>query len=281
MFPRIFPLIALPLLLWGCLESSTGLAGSGPARIRLRVTGGFAGVDYTLYLDGPGRTVVGESCVSGCDFEDGAVLETLSRDQAEYLASLFTDSGIHALDGTDFGTLCCDQFHYELTYEDGDGTSAVRGSSEALPPDLRDAVSQVHGLISGATPIVVAPQTDPEKWPRDLLLGLESLRIEGDRLRFEVRYGGGCVPHDFKLVAWGGWMESFPVQVRAFLSHDGKNDPCDAIVTRALSFDLRPLKRAYQESYGVGDPGSTTLVIDLVNPVSFSSLSGFRLEYVF
>jgi hypothetical protein len=76
-------------------------------------------------------------------------------------------------------------------------------------------------------------------------------------------------------------MESFPVQVRAFLSHDGKKDPCDAIVTRALSFDLRPLKRAYQESYGVGDPGSTTLVIDLANPVSSSSLSSFRLEYVF
>jgi hypothetical protein len=281
MSPRIFSLVVLPLLLSGCLGSSTGPAGSGAARIRLHVTGGFAGVDYTLYVNGPGGTVVGESCVSGCDFEDGAILETLSRDQAAYLAGLFIDAGIHAADGTDFGVQCCDQFHYELVYQDGDGTSSVSGSSEALPPDLRDAVSQVHGLLSGATPIVVAPQTSPEKWPSDWVSALDSLRIEGDHLRFRVSYGGGCAAHDFKLVAWGGWMESFPVQVRAFLSHDGKNDPCDAIVTRALSFDLRPLKKAYQESYGVGDPGATTLVIDLENPVGSSSLSHYRLEYVF
>jgi len=281
MSQRIFPLIAVPLLLSGCLESSTGLAGSGVARIRLRVTGGFAGVDYALYVDGPGGTVVGESCVSGCDFEDGAILETLARDQAAYLAGLFVDAGIHSFDGSDFGVRCCDQFHYDLTYEDGDGTSSVRGSAEAFPPDLRDAISKVHGLLSGVTPIVVAPSTSPEKWPTEFLLALDSLRIEGDHLRFRVAYGGGCADHDFKLVAWGGWMESFPVQVRAFLSHDGKNDPCDAIVARDLSFDLRPLARAYQEAYGIGEPGSTTVIIDLENPVSFSSLSHFRLEYVF
>ena len=275
-------LMVLPLLLLsGCMDSSTGLAGSGVARIRLRVTAGFAGVDYTLYVDGPAGLVMGESCVSGCDFQDGAVLETLSREQAVYLAGLFTAADIHSYDGTDLGVRCCDQFHYELAFEDGSGTSAVQGSAEAFPADLRDAVSQIHGLLGGTTPIVVAPETSPEKWPADFLMDVDSVRLEGDRLEFRVSFGGGCATHDFKLVAFGGWMESYPVQVKAFLSHDGKDDPCDAIVTRALSFDLRPLKLAYEESYGAGVPGATTLIINLNNPVSFSSLSHLRLEYVF
>jgi len=263
------------------MGTATDPGESGSALIRLHVTGGFAGVDYTLFVDGPGGTVVGESCLSGCDFRDGAILATLSRDQAAFLATLFLDANIHALNGMDFGTRCCDQFHYDLTYEDRKGTSALRGSSEALPLDLRDAVEQVRGLMAGDLPILVAPNTRPEKWPLDLLLGLDSLRIEGDRLRFLVEYGGGCAAHDFKLVAWGGWMESFPVQTRAFLSHDDKNDPCDAIITRELGFDLRPLKWAYEDSYGVGQPGTTTLVIHFDNPVMSSSLSEYLLEYVF
>jgi len=264
----------------GCLESSTGPAGSGEARIRLHVTGGFAGADYTVFVDGPGGTVVGESCLNLCDFQDGDILHTLSRDQSAYLAGLFLDAGIHSLNGTDFGNECCDQFHYDLTYEDGAGTSTVKGSSEALPGALREAVSQVQALASGTLPIVVDHQTEPDKWPQDNV-AIDELEILGDRMEMRVSYGGGCAVHDLKAVAWGGWMESFPVQVRAFLSHDAKGDPCDAFITRDVSFDLGPLKLAYEESYGVGDPGTTTLIINLANPDWSSSLSGYVLEYVF
>jgi hypothetical protein len=278
---RSVSLLVLSVLLCsGCLASSTGPADSAEARIRLRVTGGFAGVDYTLLVDGPGGTVVGESCVAGCDFQDGQVLETLSKDQSEYLAGLFLDAGIHSLDGTDFGVRCCDQFHYELTYEDGQGLSTVQGSSEALPPDLRDAVSQVHGLWLGILPVIVDQQTRPEKWPSDPA-NLQELTVVGNRLDARVGYGGGCAVHAFKLVVWGGWMESYPVQVRALLSHDAKNDPCDAFITRDLSFDLRPLKNAYEESYGVGEPGGTTLVISLADPDPGSSQAFHSLAYVF
>lgn len=268
------------LLLCGCVGNSTAPAGNGLARIRLHVTGGLAGVDYTLFLDGPGERVIGESCVVGCDFRDGEVLHTLSRDQSLYLTGLFLDSGIHSLDGTDFGFQCCDQFHYEVVYSDRSGTSGVSGSSEALPADLRAAVSQVHGLLSGILPVVVDFETGPEDWPADRAEVLD-LSITGSWMNLRVRFGGGCAVHDFRLVAWGGWMESFPVRVRAFLSHDGKDDPCDALVLRDLAFDLRPLSKVYEESYGPGEPGQTTLIILLENPDPSSSLAFLPLEYVF
>jgi len=277
---RSMTLLGLFLLLGGCLDGSTGLASGGNARIALRVTQGLAGVDYALLVDGPAGTVVATACVAGCDFQEGDVLETLSREQSVYLAQLFRDAGILDLDGTDFGTQCCDQFYYDLTFEDDEGTSTVQGSSELFPPDLRDAVSQVQALALGVSPVVVDPDTRRQDWPSDWLAEAET-EIDGDFLNMSVRYSGGCVVHGFHLVAWGGWMESQPVQVRAFLSHDAKNDPCDAIVDRELSFDLRPLRKAYEKSYGSGDPGATTLIIVLDNPDSSSSLSELRLEYVF
>ncbi len=277
---RLTTLLGLFLLLGGCLDGSTGLPPGGNARIALHVTQGLAGVDYAVLVDGPAGTVVGTACVAGCDFQEGDVLQTLTRDQTLYLAQLFRDAGILDLGGTDFGTQCCDQFHYELTFEDKSGATTVRGSSELFPPDLRDAVSQVRALALGVSPVVVDPNTRPQAWPSDWLAEAET-EIDGDYVNMSVRYGGGCVVHDFHLVAWGGWMESHPVQVRAFLSHDAKNDPCDAIVHRELSFDLRPLREAYERSYGSGDPGATTLIIVLDNPNSYSSLSELRLEYVF
>ena len=268
------------LLVSGCLSNSTGPADSEEARIRLHVTGGFAGVDYTFLMDGPAGTVVGESCVAGCDFQAGEILQTLSRDQSAYLMGLFLEAGVHSMDDSDFGVQCCDQFHYDVTYEDGRGVSFFRGSSEALPGGLRDAVSRVHALLLGTIPIIVSPQTKPQRWPSDPAT-LEDFVVSGDQLDVRVRYSGGCADHDFKLVAWGGWMESYPVQVKALLSHDARDDPCDAVVSKDLSFDLQPLKRAYQESYGTGDPGSTTLILSLDNPDWASSLSGYQIEYVF
>ena len=76
-------------------------------------------------------------------------------------------------------------------------------------------------------------------------------------------------------------MESFPVQVRLFLSHEDFDDPCDAWITREFSFDLIPLKIAYQASYGVSEPGKTTLILLLEDPLLASPQGARRLEYVF
>lgn len=76
-------------------------------------------------------------------------------------------------------------------------------------------------------------------------------------------------------------MESNPVQVRLFLSHEDFDDPCDAWVTRDFKFDLVPLKIAYQASYGVGEPEKTTLILLLADPLLASPLGARWLEYRF
>ncbi len=276
----LFSFFSILLLISGCLESSTGLSGGDDLEIRIRVTGGFAGVDYTILVDGDRRVVIGEECLNGCDFGAGQTLHGLSRDQVAYLSGLFLDSGVHALNGTDFGVECCDQFHYEVTYEDEAGTSTVQGSSELLPPSLLQAVVAVSGFASGVYPIVVDQGTDPSAWAHDLVL-VEAPSVEGDYLTLRVSYSGGCVAHHLDLVAFGGWMESSPVQIQAFLSHDANGDQCEAWITRDITFDLKPLKQAYQESYGVGEPGGSTVVILVHHQPSFSSQFQYHLEYVF
>lgn len=274
-------LSVLPLLLAAaCLESTTGPRGGEEPVILLEVSGGLAGVEYALRVDGPNREVVGERCVSGCGFQEGDLLHGLTLEQSAYLAHLFRDAGIHQLDGTDFGTECCDQFRYELTYSDSEGVSVVQGTSEALPEDLRGAVATVAAYADNIVPAVVAMDTDPERWVRDSAI-LKEWGVSGDFAQLQVSYSGGCAGHEFDLVVYGGWKESYPVQVSAFLSHDANGDPCDAFLTEDLVFDLRPLKKAYQEAYGISDPGSTTVVIGLDFIPSLSSFSPIPLEYTF
>ena len=280
MRPTTTLVLALCLLLSGCLEGTVAPSTEREPEILLHVTGGFAGVDYVILVDGSQGEVVGVSCVSGCDFGSGQILHGLTMDQVASLTNLFLEAGIHDLDGTDFGEECCDQLHYDLSYTDRTGSSSVQGSSEAFPSNLREAIGTVAGFAAGVFPIVVDHETNPELWPRDPVV-IREVAIHGDRLDLEVSYGGGCATHHFDLVAFGGWMESFPVQIQAFLSHDGNGDMCEAWIERDLSFDLKPLRRAYEESYGVSEPGSTTVVIVLDSLGIASSMGWLPFEYVF
>jgi len=215
-----------------------------------------------------------------CDFSVGETLQTLTAEQVDYVWSLFRDADVHAFDGEDFGVECCDQFHFDLDYRDSRGRSRVLGSSEALPLELRSAVSTVVGMVSGIIPLIVNFGTTPASWPGDAFR-IEEATISGHSLELVLSYGGGCRLHDVKAVAWGGWMESDPVQVKLFLSHEDFDDPCDAWITREFSFDLVPLKTAYEGSYGVGEPDKTTLVLLLEDPMLASPQGARRLEYRF
>ena len=248
--------------------------------VRLRVTGGIAGADYVVFLDGASSSLVGESCVNLCDFTDGEVLQSLTPDQVDYIWALFHEAGIQALDGEDFGVQCCDQFHFDLEYRDPEGRSRVKGSSEALPPGLKTAIATLQGMVSGTLPVIVNFDTTPSLWPRDAFQ-IQEAAVSGHTLQLRLSYGGGCRSHDVKAVAWGGWMESTPVQVRLFLSHEDFDDPCDAWVTRDFSFYLVPLKVAYQASYGMAEPGKTTLILLLEDPMLASPLGARWLEYRF
>jgi hypothetical protein len=219
-------------------------------------------------------------CLNGCGFQDGELLHGLTPEQGSYLADLFREAGIHQLNGTDFGSDCCDQFYYDLTYQDPDGASTVRGASDALPDALLKAVTTVAAYARTVVPVVVAMDTDPTRWRRDPVI-LTGWGVSGDLAQLQVSFGGGCETHYFDLVAHGGFRESQPVQVSAFLSHDGNGDTCEALLTEDLVFDLSPLKAAYQDVYGVAEPGTTTLVITLEDIPSPSSLMAIPLEYTF
>ena len=156
----------------------------------------------------------------------------------------------------------------------------MRGSSEVLPEKLKIAVATLQGMVSGTLPVIVDFDTSPELWPSDAYQIQEAL-VQGHELRVTLAYGGGCRTHDVKTVAWGGWMESNPVRTRLFLSHEDFDDPCDAWITREFTFDLIPLKLAYEASYGVGSPGTTTLILLLADPMLASPLGARQLEYGF
>ena len=94
----------------------------------------------------------------------------------------------------------------------------------------------------------------PGLWPRDAFQ-IQEAGVASDLLQVELSYGGGCRTHDVKGVAWGGWMESNPVQVRLFLSHEDFDDPCDAWITEDRRFDLGPLKKCLSGSLRFGAAG--------------------------
>jgi hypothetical protein len=233
--------------------------------VEIHVTQGLAAADYAFAVDGATGTVRGISCVRLCQFEPGEVLMHLSAAQVVNLAGLLIDAGILDHDGADFGVQCCDQFHYAVEFRDGDRRSTVRGSSEAFPEELRVALGYVTALLVEKQPIIVDFDSQPADWPRDALVLRES-SLQNPNLLLEVEYGGGCRDHELDLVAWGGWLESFPVQVNVQLAHEDFDDPCDALIQKSLRFDLTPLKAAYEESYGAGDPGSTTIIMRLTVP---------------
>lgn len=99
---------------------------------------------------------------------------------------------------------------------------------------------------------------------------IEGASIAEDRLLVTVSAGGGCEDHDWTL-CWpdGSFAESEPVQARMEIQHDDHDDPCDAIITEDLDFDLVPLKEAWMAAYG-GSSGTIIVV-----------LGEERLEYSF
>jgi predicted Zn-dependent protease with MMP-like domain len=248
--------------------------------ILLRVTGGFAGADYSVIFQASTGRLLGESCANLCDFQAGQVISQLSQAQVSYILGLFEAADIGSRAGTDFGIECCDQFHYEVVYFDGVTSSHVQGSSERLPQSLREAVGTLQGMASGVMPVVVDFESPADGWPRDPLQ-IRAAAVQGGALEIGVDYGGGCRTHNLQAVAWGGWMESDPVRVRLLLAHEDFDDPCDALIHRDLRFDLSSLQAAYREAYGTESPGETTVVLLLEDPMMAGPLSARVLDYVF
>lgn len=128
-----------------------------------------------------------------------------------------------------------------------------------LSPGPSEPVDALLVADDQAAPALLVPRDDPRPWPFDPWTFVAH-EIQGDTLSLEVRYGGGCREHRFALLIDPAFMESFPVQVAARLAHDADGDPCRALLTRTLRFDLSPLREHFEASYG---PGRGTVIIGL------------------
>ena len=84
--------------------------------------------------------------------------------------------------------------------------------------------------------------------------------LDGDILKIDVSYSGGCETHEFVGLVGSAIGESFPVQMWGRIAHDDRNDPCDSIVQGTISLDLSPIRELYRGSYGVG---AATVVLNL------------------
>jgi hypothetical protein len=235
--------------------------------IELAVSGGLAGIGYSFVVDGSAGEVRGLTCTSGCDFEEGDVLALVSADQVRELALRLEDTGILRMDGRDFGSGCCDAFGLELTYRRAGATSRVRGTQDRFPSDLSDVVALLFALAEGRVPMLISPDTRDTDWPRDPYT-LGEVVVEGLTLSVEVTYGGGCSAHVMDLVGWGGWLESNPVQIKALVTHDDGDEPCDALVTQTRRFDLQPLARAYEGAYGPIGTDRPSVILRLWDPLA-------------
>lgn len=270
---------ALPFILAaGACSEIIGIPDPESMHIEVQVSGGIAGVSYSFEVAGDDRVVRGLTCTNVCDFTAGQIFLPLSVTQIQDLAEQWEDTGILELDGTDFGAPCCDDFDFVVTYSVDGRSATIEGSSQALPADLRAAVETVMAMTQSVLPVVVDVDGTGAGFPRDGL-SVGPIQLTGDLLEAELSYSGGCANHEIDLVAFGGWLESAPVQVNLFFSHEDNDDPCDAFPTETRRFDLRALARAYEAVYGVAAPGTTTLLLRIED---FQEPNGFKLvSYLF
>jgi hypothetical protein len=132
----------------------------------------------------------------------------------------------------------------------GRPTSCVEGTCAYAGPG--------DGFSAGP---VVSITTDCGEYDGDSYsLGELSIGSDGTELIVPVSYGGGCAEHFFRVCWDGSFMESFPVQTRLVLQHEGNDDPCDAVLSSELRIPLDPVRDAWLESYG---PGAGSVIVRL------------------
>lgn len=83
-------------------------------------------------------------------------------------------------------------------------------------------------------------------------LKIEGAELAGRTLKIDVSYSGGCRTHTFAAAAPPQFFSSDPPQLGVFLRHEGGDDPCLAIVSETLTFDVTPAVRLHQEAFGYG-----------------------------
>jgi hypothetical protein len=108
--------------------------------------------------------------------------------------------------------------------------------------DLGSGIASIHinEISIDAPEVEFLPADEMGKYVMDPFR-LDSAYVRGDLLFLHVAYGGGCEEHDFRL--WQLPPNALdPPTTELALSHDAKDDRCEAWLTRWLVFSLQPLQ---------------------------------------
>ena len=82
---------------------------------------------------------------------------------------------------------------------------------------------------------------------------IDTASVDGDLLRLDVSYEGGCAEHAFTLYSSPHLTESIPPGAPTWLSHDAGGDTCTETAREELTFDLSPLKELrWEETLIIG-----------------------------
>lgn len=258
------PFAALPIVLSACGSGPFDPADLDEVSITLAISGGLIGQAYSFEVDGLDLEVRGVTCGRFCDFEPGEVLVPLSAAQVADLAGRLEEADVFERSG-DYGSECCDQIHHELVYEREGRVARVSGTLSSMPDELAAAIAHIAPLGVGRVPALVAPASLPSDWPRDAY-ALGDVTVAGLTLSADVSYGGGCSPHAMDLATWGAWLESDPVQLEVLITHDGRGDSCEALISEVREFDLAPIVHAWVSEFGPGTGVPRTVVLRLADP---------------
>jgi hypothetical protein len=71
---------------------------------------------------------------------------------------------------------------------------------------------------------------------------VESVKIDGDKLIFNIIHNGSCKPHSFRLIGDSTLLKSKPEQTNLYLVHENNGDICADEIKKELIFDISRLK---------------------------------------
>jgi len=134
-------------------------------------------------------------------------------------------------------------------------TSLMPYPGSTGPIKLEDYVATIEVTeLPGENPISQVILTDIQFWVIEQFpYVLDSAGITGDTISLWINYSGGCTQHFFQLyMSPSVFAESFPVQASLYLRHFGQEDPCEAIVSQRIQFDLSPIAERFRELYQPG-----------------------------
>lgn len=157
------------------------------------------------------------------------------------ISGLFFSSSVVAcidpMDEYSSGVLFNKEEGFNLSYFDSLGTEGVHFFRECEANDSD---------LTGKEVIILTPGKEPHDW-KDVFT-IQNVSLTNSLLQIEVRYSGGCNPHEFVLYSDYKLAEGYPPTLKFTLLHNANGDACKAEMTENLVFNIKPAETFHPDS---------------------------------